>query len=231
MSDKKSQLLVGITRHCVQLLRNDGQSIFHDAIIHKESLNQAISPTVPSLFLSALDLLLKEIGNELLPAKVEAFYRTKQPENWYTFPAVFGGPIDRGYYEAPRSIDHQTVRFQKNEIGPNFSFADIPLVKVLIECELAGRILIKDGVPATPNADQLLSDVVVCLNEAFADDYNAAMEAKEKTTSLHLKKELDLSQLATLDIDGALSRVEEKRSGGGEVVDPSDDCESGACKI
>lgn len=44
-------------------------------------------------------------------------------------------------------------------------------------------------------------------------------------------EELDLGALGSIDFDAVGQRVEQMQAGGGEVLEPSDDCEGGACKI
>lgn len=45
---------------------------------------------------------------------------------------------------------------------------------------------------------------------------------------INTEGDLDLSHL---DLESAEAKVETMRDGGGEVVEPSDECEGGACKI
>lgn len=45
------------------------------------------------------------------------------------------------------------------------------------------------------------------------------------------KDDFDIDALANVDFDGVEKRVEEMQGGGGEVLEPSNKCESGACEI
>lgn len=43
--------------------------------------------------------------------------------------------------------------------------------------------------------------------------------------------DFDIDAIAKLNFDGVDKRVEEMQEGGGEVLEPSNKCESGACEI
>lgn len=45
------------------------------------------------------------------------------------------------------------------------------------------------------------------------------------------EEELDIGALGSIDFDAVGERVDQMQAGGGEVLEPSDDCEGGACKI
>lgn len=45
------------------------------------------------------------------------------------------------------------------------------------------------------------------------------------------KDEMDLSALGNIDFDAVGERVAVMQEGGGEVLEASDECEGGACKI
>lgn len=45
------------------------------------------------------------------------------------------------------------------------------------------------------------------------------------------KDDFDIDALANVDFEAVDKRVEEMQAGGGEVLEASDECEGGACKI
>lgn len=77
---------------------------------------------------------------------------------------------------------------------------------------------------AKANAPKGVDHLLV--EEAHQPAKPALMVSETKSTD-----DFDIGALDSLNLDDALARVDEKRSGGGEVVEASNECEGGACKI
>lgn len=79
--------------------------------------------------------------------------------------------------------------------------------------------------------------VVITLDETPAQQSSEGSGTVGKDLSAYLQEpakpadELDLGALATIDFDAVNQRVHVMQEGGGEVVEPSNDCEGGGCKI
>lgn len=259
MKDNKELLIESMVKHCENLVRESGNSIFHEGVMHKESLHYAKNPSIAGLLMAAL---MRHLGygpdREITPEddQITDFYCKLNTlwEDWSVYPALNGE-----VYGSMAIWD--TARLMRlNKAG--FRYIDVKLTLLWIQQELTGKLTFVDDNVELGVATEVGKEIISRLNDIFLPEHAAAKAAKEARLAAPAKNvaqepeteqpdrvaqllvepkkevveeapkdEFDISALGNLDLDSAASRVEEMRQGGGEVVEASDECEGGACKI
>lgn len=255
MPDKKAELVASLAKHAEDLIRESGGSIFHDGIMNKFNLRYAENPSPSGLIFAAL-MRHMGYGPEHEPSpeddKISQFYVDLNEGfyHWSAFPAVDGK-------SHCKTACWDQIRMQRISTA-GFLFIDIPFAMLWAQKELTGEFGIANDKPDTNLGELVVLEIYQKLNATFLAEYDAAVaEHKTRLASSEEKiwvtrvpeesdgvakllfepkkkdqrEELDIDALNTLDLDGAAERVEEMRQGGGEVLEPSNKCDSGACEI
>lgn len=259
MSDKKAELIASLAKHCEDLVREAKDSIFHDGIMHKTNLNYAINPTISGLLFAALMRHIGYgPEREMTPEddEITQFYIDMNVwfVEWSAYPSIntemYG---TTAVWDAVRlqrinksgflfiDIPFAILWIQKELTGELTIVDDKPSVKLGEEIALAvyqklNEIFLPEYEVAVAAKEARLATPaknVAQEPETEQPDRVAQLlvEPKKEVVAEAPKDEFDISALGNLDLDGAASRVEEMRQGGGEVVEASNECEGGACKI